>query len=80
MGKGLSLDAPHCRTKGMSGRLCLLVISKKEKEKKKKHNPQSADIFLLKTACLKKTDTLWKMDQICSMSDSSKGVPRVNLY
>lgn len=45
----------------------------------KKHNPQTADIFLLKTACLKKTDMLWKMNQICFMSDSSMGFPRVNL-
>lgn len=74
-GNGLLLGAPHCPTKEMSARLCLLVIRKK----KKKHNPQSADIFLLKTACLKNTDMLWKMDQICFMLDSSKGLSGVNL-
>lgn len=35
-GKGLLLGAPHCRTKEMSARLCLLVISKKKKKKKEK--------------------------------------------
>lgn len=44
----------------------------------KKHNPESADIqyIFVRNVCLKETDTLWKTDQICFMSDSRAAFPR----
>lgn len=56
------------------GQVGSLVISKK-----KSLIPRLLTRFFWKPPCLKKTDTLWKMDQICFMSDGGQRFPRVNL-
>lgn len=78
--KGIE-QKPCCGSTEVSARLFLLVtgeVGKKLKIIIKKHNPESADIqyIFVKNVCLKETDTLWKIDQICFMSDSRATFPR----
>lgn len=74
---------PCCRSRELADRLFLLVTGERGKKKKlkiiiKKHNPECADIqyIFVKNVCLKETDLLGKIDQICFMSDSRAAFPR----